>query len=378
LLGLTVLLSLAEAQSPATADYLRCEYRVDPLGINVINPRLAWEMRDDRRGALQTAYRIFVASSPEKLAAGEGDLWDSGKVASDRTAQVVYAGKSLAPRTRCYWKVRLWDREGKESAWSRPALWTMGPFQSNQWQAQWIGHDKEPAKPSGDAVPVQGCSLLRKEFRIKQPIRRATLYASALGIYRMHLNGRPVGDDYFTPDWTDYNKRVYYNTYDVTDLVKQGANAIGGLLGPGWYSGPVGWWGQGKIYGEHPRLFAQLEIELENGERMIIASDPSWKGADGPYVEGELQAGETYDATNEIDGWDRPDLDDSAWKPVSVTDKISGRLEAFPGVNVRQAAPAARSLRTHNFQRGNTLAKDCGENRRIKSFMVKDLIPQHN
>ncbi|MCC6123589.1 MAG: family 78 glycoside hydrolase catalytic domain [Pirellulales bacterium] len=328
--------SQAQAPSPASVEYLRCEYRVDPLGIDILNPRLSWEMHDSRRGTMQTAYRILVASTPEKLTAEEGDLWDSGKVSTNDSAQIEYAGKLLASRTRCRWKVKIWDREGKESAWSKAALWTMGLLNPGEWKAKWIGRDKEPAKPEGKAIPIQGCSLLRKEFEIGRPIRRATLYASALGIYRMHLNGKPVGDDYFMPDWTDYNKRVYYNTYDVTELVKNGPNALAGILGPGWYSGAVGWWIEGKLYGKHPRLFAQLEIELENGERLLVATDDSWKGADGPYLEGELQAGETYDAAREIPGWDRPGLDETAWRPVAVAEKIAARLEAFPGVPVRQ------------------------------------------
>lgn len=341
--------SQAQAPSPAAAEYLRCEYRVDPLGIDVERPRLSWEMIDARRGAMQSAYRILAATTPEKLATEEGDLWDSGKVSSNRSAQIEYAGKPLASRTRCHWKVKLWDREGKESPWSKPALWTMGLGDANEWKAKWIGRDKEPAKavvqepanaksnkPEDKTIPIQGCSLLRKEFKIERPVRRATLYASALGIYRMRLNGKPVGDDYFTPDWTDYHKRVYYNTYDVTDLMKQGPNAVAGILGPGWYSGAVGWWIEGKLYGKHPRLFAQLEIELDNGERILVATDDSWKGADGPYLEGELQAGETYDAAREIPGWDRPGLDEEAWQPVAVTEQIAAKLEAFPGVPVRQ------------------------------------------
>lgn len=335
LLGLALLPSFAHAQSHATAEYLRCEYRVDPLGIDVTSPRLSWEMHDSRRGAAQTAYQILVASTPEKLAANEGDLWDSGKVSSNETAQIAYAGRPLTSRTACHWKVRIWDQDGKESAWSKPALWTMGLLGADQRKAKWIGYTKQPPKP-GTVPAVQGGVLLRKEFKIDQPIRRATLFASALGVYRMHLNGRPVGDDYFTPDWTDYNKRVYYNTYDVTESVKQGANALGGILGPGWYSGPVGWITQGRVYGNEPWLFAQLEIELQNGERVTIVSDDSWKGADGPYREAEMQAGETYDATREIPGWDKPGLGEAEWSGVAVNAKVTAQLDAFPGVNVRQ------------------------------------------
>jgi alpha-L-rhamnosidase len=340
LLGIFAIPSAMRAESPASADYLRCEYRVDPLGIDVGAPRLSWEIHDARRGALQTAYRILVASTAEKLSADQGDLWDSGKAASSQSTQISYAGKKLVARTRCHWKVKIWDSDGKESAWSKPALWTMGLLDSSDWQAKWIGHDGEftskKAKESEKEIPIVGCPLLRKEFEIEQPIRRATLYASALGVYQMHLNGKPVGDDYFTPDWTDYKKRVYYNTYDVTAMLKEGPNAIGGILGPGWYTGAIAWDPTGNVYGEQPRLLAQLEIEFANGEKKIIVTDPTWKGADGPYVEGEFLAGEIYDATREISGWDRPGLSDSAWKPVAVAEKYAGVIESFPGVTVQQ------------------------------------------
>jgi alpha-L-rhamnosidase len=322
-------------EGPAAAEYLRCEYKVDPLGINVTKPRLSWEMRDVRRGAKQTAYQILAAGSAEKLAAGEADLWDSGKVESDQTSQVVYAGKSPASRTQCHWKVRIWDQDGQASAWSRPARWTMGLLEPQEFKAKWIGYapadDESASKPA-----VMGCPLLRKEFKIEQPIRRATLYASALGVYRMYLNGKAVGNDYFTPDWTDYAKRVYYNTYDVTDLVKLGGNALGGILGPGWYSGHIAWDKNGKIYGPYPRLWAQLEIELADGARIVVASDETWKTASGPIVEGEFLAGETYDATKETPGWDEAGFDESQWRAVKITEKIPAKLEAFPGVTVQE------------------------------------------
>ena len=193
------------------------------------------------------------------------------------------------------------------------------------------------------AIPVAdekakyyACPLFRKEFQVKGEIRRATLYGSALGVYRLHINGRPVGNDYFTPDWTDYHKRVYYNTYDVTDLVKaNGANAIGGVLGAGWYAGQICWAGQ-NIYGNRPRLFAQLEIELADGTIQTVATDGTWKTAFGPYIEGEFLAGETYDARKEIPGWASPGPMTVNWQPVAVTDSIPAKLQAFPGVTVQE------------------------------------------
>jgi alpha-L-rhamnosidase len=325
------------AESPATADHLRCEYRVDPLGIDVLQPRLSWEMRDTRRGAKQTAYQVLVASTPEKLADDEGDLWDSGKVASDQSSRVVYAGKPLRSRMRCCWKVRLWDAGAEPTAYSKPALWTVGLLKPEDVRAKWIGLDGPMTYP-GEKRKYFACPLFRKEFQTGGEIRRATLYASALGVYRFYINGQPVGNDYFTPDWTDYHKRVYYNTYDVTDLVKANeANTIGGVLGAGWYAGQLCWVGQ-NIYGNRPRLFGQLEIELTDGSVQTIATDGTWKTAFGPYIEGEFLAGETYDARKEIAGWASPGSMTVGWQPVAVTASIPAELQAFPGITVQKTS----------------------------------------
>ncbi len=333
---MTLLPSWAMALSPAKPQYLRCEYRVDPLGIDVIIPRLSWETQDPRRGAKQAAYQIVVSSTAEKLTADQGDLWDSRKVEGDQSAQVEYRGKPLASRAKCFWKVRIWDQDGQESAWSQPALWTMGLLDpTEEFKAKWIGYEPATDPPTTRPSPMS-CPLLRKQFSIDQPIRRVTLYASALGNYQIHINGTTVGKDYFTPDWTDYHKRVYYNTYDVTQLVHAGDNAIGGMLAAGWYAGALCLQHEGKHYGDFPRLAAQLEIELADGSRKTVATDDSWRTTQGPILEGEFQAGETYDATQEIEGWDQPGLDDSKWRAVCVTEKIDARLQAFPGVTVQE------------------------------------------
>jgi alpha-L-rhamnosidase len=330
------------AENPATAEYLRCEYRVNPLGIDVTAPRLSWEMHDARRGAAQTAYQILVASTPEKLAADQGDLWDSGKVVSDQTAQIVYAGKPLQSRMECFWKVRLWDADGKPSTYSKAALWSMGLLKPEDVKAKWIGVQGpmiHPDKGPTDAKSkdVLGCPLFRKQFTVEKPIRRATLYASALGNYALSINGQslPVAD-FFNPGWTDYRKRVYYNTYDVTRLVhKGGRNAIGAVLAAGWYAGAIGFKSDRFIYGRDPRLFVQLELEADDGSIQTIATDGSWKTAWGPWIEGEFLAGETYDARKEMRGWDSPEFNDAAWESVAVTDRIEAQFQAIPTNPVR-------------------------------------------
>lgn len=490
----------AEELSPARVVQLRCEYRVNPLGIDVSRPRLSWVIEDSRWGAAQTAYQILVASSLAELDRDRGDLWDSGKVESSETNQIEYRGKPLASRQVCYWKVRIWDNAGKVTSWSDPALWSMGLLSENDFQAQWIEapgplvhpakgatlefgdcpwvwypepgtnpREKAPAGPrffrktimlpenraikqarflitaddsfelfcneqwagqgaghtspqladltnrmkggknvlaivatnataspaglagrlrvefeqgepielvidhtwkagdqsaagwnrmefNEDAWPnavvvgrmgdtpwgairaegldVFGCALFRKDFRVDKPIKRATLYMSALGIGEAHLNGQQVSDEYFAPGWTDYNKRVYYNTYDVTHLVQPGDNTLGAILAAGWYAGAIGWKSERFHYGRDPKLWMQLEIETVDGERQTIVTDESWKMTFGPHLEGEFLAGETYDARLEIPGWSKPGLDASGWQAVRVARQVATKLQAQPGVPI--------------------------------------------
>ena len=169
-----------------TVERPRCEYRVDPLGIEAEHPRLSWVLHSSERGQQQTAYRVLVASSPELLAQDQGDLWDSGKVVSDQSTPVPYGGKSLASRAECHWKVSVWDKDGRQSAWSRPARWTMGLLTPADWKARWV------ASPA----PLP---LLRREFHLDKPVRRAELYICGLGFYELRLNGEKVGDSRARP-----------------------------------------------------------------------------------------------------------------------------------------------------------------------------------
>ncbi|MHC4726873.1 MAG: glycoside hydrolase family 78 protein, partial [Planctomycetota bacterium] len=202
---------------------LRCEYRVNPLGIDIVKPRLSWIMNSNQRDQVQSDYQILVADSEEKLRHNQGELWDSGKVESGQSHQVVYEGEPLKSRMSCYWKVRVWDKEGKASAWSKPAMWTVGLLTPGDWQAKWIGYDKElqdsanKGKTDPNALVLPPPPYLRRAFWIGQPIKRAVVYASALGLYELHINGKRIGEDYFTPGWTDYPTRIYYQTYEVTD-----------------------------------------------------------------------------------------------------------------------------------------------------------------
>jgi len=206
---------------------LTCEYRINPLGIDVLQPRLSWQLESDQRGTRQAAYRILVAVSEAALS-GSSVLWDSGKVPSDQSIHVAYSGPELESGQRVYWKVQVWDEAGREAE-STPAWWEMGLLERTDWQGQWIG-----APFSGGPRTTSPAPYLRKEFRIAKQIVSACLYATAIGLYESYLNGMRVGDALLTPGWTDYTQRIQYQVYDVTDLIQAGTNACGAILGDGW------------------------------------------------------------------------------------------------------------------------------------------------
>jgi hypothetical protein len=323
---------------------LRCEYLADPLGIDERAPRLCWQLESDRRGARQVAYRVRIASSPEKLARDEADRWDSGRVESDRTTHIEYAGTPLRSRDACYWSVEVWDETGARVR-STPAQWTMGLLERSDWSARWIAAAEELVSTSltEPGTPV----VFRKHFDIAAPVRRATLYATARGIFELQLGGRRVGDDLFAPEWTDYERRIHYRTYDVTSLVASGANTLEATLADGWWSGFIGWQETRARYGTTENsLCVQLEIEFANGERRSVCTDGSWRCNTGPIRSADFQMGEVYDARRElgpgVEGW-RPvremappaaALVAQRSQSVRVTENIAARscAEVKPGV----------------------------------------------
>jgi alpha-L-rhamnosidase len=472
---------LSQPTPALTAVHLRCEYRENPVGLDVPGPRLYWTLDAGGRGRRQSAFQVLVASSPDALAADHGDLWDSGRVVSDATAHIEYAGRPLISRRVAHWKVRVWDEEGRASAWSTPASWTMGLLEASDWNARWIadansivsnrvnaprnGYHSEfarsadpakwvavdlgesrrfdtvrlwPARPfdwqpdtPGFLFPVrfrvevadhadfsdarlvidrtQGdepnpgtngwvgrfkaerarhvrltatrlcerdagnfglalaelelldggrniaagstvtaldskedgawsrtnlvdgiiqsvgpgagpgalpATLARTTFAVDGPVRRATAYVSALGLYELRLNGRRVGDQLLAPEWTSYRRRVHYQTHDVTGLLRPGMNAVGALLGEGWFAGRL--MAAGRFpYGNAPRLLLQLEIEMADGRTNLVVTGDSWRSTtDGPVRAAGIYDGETYDARRELLGWDAPGFRDDDWSPV--------------------------------------------------------------
>lgn len=290
---------------------LRCEYLVAPLGMDEVQPRLSWRLESQRRGARQVAYRLRVASSLAKLQRNECDRWDSGRIECSQTTHIVYAGKPLSSRYVCHWCVEVWDECGNSTV-SPPSHWSLGLLDISDWSAKWIAADPEIIRrdPDATAPTLTDCgtpALFRKEFDIPGRIKRATLYATARGVFEFHANGKRVGSDLFSPEWTDYDKRIHYRTYDMTALLQSGPNALAATLGDGWWSGYVGWQETRARYGSlENSLMAQLEVELVGGERLAIGTDASWTCNTGPILSSDFMMGETYDARRERNGWDLP------------------------------------------------------------------------
>ena len=326
MLTLALLLAAWNAAPPAIAPVnLRCEYLANPLGIDVRQPRLSWALESARRGERQTAYHVLVSSDPRLLTDGRADLWDSGKVASNESVQVTYSGRALAARTRCWWKVRVWDRDGVASDWSKPAFWSIGLLAPADWHGQWIGAQDVPV----DQVQNPAI-LLRKEFSISRTPARATAYVSGLGYFELYVNGKRIGDHVLDPAFTNYNKSVTYVTHDVSGAFRDGRNAIGVILGNGWYHPPTpDLFGFEKApWKAQPKLLLEIEVEYPDGKHETIVSDAAWKWSTGPLVFNCIRAGETWDARLEKKGWEAPGYEDSSWKPAAILPAPAGRLVA--------------------------------------------------
>ena len=322
---------------------LRCEYLVAPLGIDECAPRLNWVIESNRRGARQVTYRVRVASTLEKLAAGKGDVWDSGRVESNQTTHVVYAGRQLRSREVCHWCVEVCADAGK-TARSKPSLWTMGLLKKKDWSARWVAADPEIIKRDKDAIAPTLTepgtpAYFRKEFKVASTVKRATVYTSARGLFELRINGRRVGEDVFAPEWTDYGKRIHYRTYDVSNLVARGRNVVSAVLGDGWWSGYVGWQETRARYGSPENsLLVQLEVELTNGKRLTLDTDGTWNCNTGPILSSDFMMGETYDARRECKGWDLPDFGRARH---SVRAAASSGVAALPWLLAREVtAPA--------------------------------------
>ena len=316
--------------SPTEIRHLRCEYRNNPLGLDVLHPRFSWQLRTERLGARQTAYRVLVATNQQQLQNGHADLWDSGKVETDQSIHINYAGVALQARQRAYWQVTVWDETDTTAISTELAWFEMGLLRADDWTGKWIGSNIAGGKRTPIPVPH-----LRKAFKLSDAVASARLYVTALGLFECSLNGKRIGEDVFAPGWTDYNKRVQYLTYDVTAHLMQGENVIGVLLGDGWAVGYIGWLHR-QNYSDRPQLLAQLEITLMNGEIHTIVSNDSWEYAFGAITHSDFLQGEAYDARRELIGWDTSAFGNGHWFPVQAFDNPTLNIVAISGSPVRR------------------------------------------
>ena len=320
----------------------RCEYQADPVGLDETAPRFSWKIQaTDRalsrsdyrcvaRGQIQSAYRVLVSSSRQRLEDGIGDKWDSGRVASDATNAVAYAGEQLRSGERCWWRVQTWDGDGRRGTDSAPATFEIALLDARDWEASWIA-----------AGPDASAPLLRREFVLSGNPRRARCYVSGLGCYELYINGERVGDRVLDPATTYYHNdqplelgsRVLYATHDVTRHLRPGPNAVGVMLGNGWYgaeddvpSSPS----HREPYGDRPVALLQLEAELADGGSVRLVSDTSWRASVGPVTYNDYSHGEIHDARLEQQGWCEPGFDDRSWDAVVAAVEPSGRLRAQP------------------------------------------------
>ncbi len=338
---------------------LRTEQLKNPAGIDVRQPRLSWRIESEERNVIQTAYHILVASSPELLEQGKGDIWDSGKIESDASQWIVYQGKPLKRNTPYYWKVKIDTNKGTTD-WSAPAFWTTGLFNEADWQGQWIGLDNAAPGDSETQWSRLAARYLRKEFTLKKEVKRATVHIAGMGLYELFINGQRIGNQVLAPAPTDYRKTILYNTYDVTSLL-QTENAMGVTLGNGRFYTMRQNYKPYKIatFG-YPKLRLNLIVEYADGSKETIATNTTWKlTADGPIRSNNEYDGEEYDARKELGNWTQTGYDDKSWMPAQRVSIPSGTLRAqmMPGMKVTE------TLKPVSIKKlGNKYILDIGQN----------------
>jgi alpha-L-rhamnosidase len=315
---------LHHALSSVIVHALRCEYQETPLGIDIPQPRLNWVLASKRRGTRQSAYQVQVTSE-------QNQVWDTGKVLSDQSIHVAYAGRPLQSRQRYTWRVRVWDEHDQVSEWSEATWWEMGLLQTADWRARWIEPDWDDNPEAFKPAPY-----LRAQFETTKPVVAARIYATAHGLYELSLNGQRVGDAYFTPGYTSYHKRLQYQTYDVTALVSAGENALGAILSDGWYRGQIAASSRRNVYGDRLALLLQLELRYADGSTKIVTTDERWRATTGPLLKADFKDGEIYDARLEMPGWDRPGFNDKEWQGIRLAHFPLDQLIATAGPLVRR------------------------------------------
>jgi len=330
---------------------LKCDYLADPIAVENQHPLLSWQITSAQKAKNQKSYRVIVASTPALLAQRKGDYWNSGKILSANSTQVAYGGKPINSRQKVYWAVMVWDEKDQPSGWSTTATWGVGLIKTTDWKGKWIGQttDHNP-----DTAITHPAPYFRKEFIAGKKVKQATVYVCGLGFYELYINGKKIGHQVLAPAVTNYDtrtlrkllypyddqsaQRVLYNTFNVTDNIAPNKNAIGMLLGNGWYNQrdrTV----EGNMWYDVPKLIFQLEITYTDGSKQIIASDNTWSISTGPLLKDGIFSGEQYDARLNLGAWDKIGYDDAKWRPALLVKPPTGALRP-------QTAPFDKIMRT--------------------------------
>jgi alpha-L-rhamnosidase len=310
------------AATPCLPVALKCEYSINPLGIDAANPRFSWQLQDERRGAVQKAYQVQVGTDSGTLLQGRADAWNSGKITTDKTNNIQYGGVALLSRKKYYWRVLIWDKEGKPMPASAIASFETGLFSLTEWKGQWISDTNN--------INYKPAAYFCKTFTAASKIKKANAYICGLGYYELSLNGKKVGDHMLDPGYTRYDKTILYLTYDITNALRQNENAIGVLLGNGWYNeqSKAVWYFDKAPWRDRPKFLLNIYVEYENGNKEMIVTDKSWKTAASPIVFNNIYSGEYYDARLEQTGWNKPGFDYSKWKNAIQCLPAAGKLTA--------------------------------------------------
>lgn len=315
LLITVISLGVLSTSAQVVVKRLLVEYLTNPIGLDMPQPRFSWQLESEKHNVTQTAYEVIVLAEKEPI-------WKTGRVASNQSVSIPYNGSILQSGKKYNWVVRIWDNENKPSAWSEPANFQMSFLNLADWKAKWI----EPGFTE-DSIN-RPSPLFRKEFQIAKKIKTATAYITAHGLYEAQINGKRVGNAYLTPGWTSYNKRLQYQVYDVTNMVKEGKNAIGATLGSGWYRGSLAWAKNHNVYGKDIALLFQMDITYADGTKETLVSDESWKSSTGAIRYSEIYNGETIDARMEKNGWANAGYNDNDWSGVKLGDFDKNNLLA--------------------------------------------------
>ena len=321
ILCLTLFIIQFATYSQISVKNLKCEYLDNPIGIDETHPRFTWQMESQKPGNYQLAYELSVGTSESEVASGKGNAWESGTV-NTSVVPVVYRGKELQPFTRYYWSVRVLDEDRQWSSWSQPKYFETGMMSQSGWKGKWITDTYD--------FNVKPAAYFRRAFKTDKTIQSARAYIVAAGLYELSINGKRIGDYRLDPTYTRFDRRNLYVTYDVTDNLRQGDNAIGVLLGNGWYNhqSTAVWYFDKAPWRARPKFCMDLHITYSDGTKEIIGTDEKWQTSESPVIFNSIYTAEHYDARKEQSGWDTPDFDPKGWRGIYTTGAPSQNIVA--------------------------------------------------